>query len=47
LKPTDRVIPGMAASHWAVAKANAEVAPRVRGLRRPSPQPRGEGSIGG
>src|ERR1700730_4187268 len=33
LKPIDRIILGMTASHWAVTKVNAEVASKVSGSR--------------
>ena len=33
LKPIDRIILGMTASHWAVTKVNAEVASKVSGPR--------------
>ncbi len=33
LKPIDRIIPGMTASHWAVTKVNADVASKVSGPR--------------
>ncbi len=33
LKPIDRIIHGMTASHWAVTKVNAEVASKVSGPR--------------
>ena len=33
LKPIDRMILGMAASHWAVTKVNADVASKVSGPR--------------
>ena len=45
LKPIDRVIVRMTASHRAVAQANAQVAPKRKKPRRPSPQLEGEGSI--
>ena len=45
LKPIDKAIFGMAASHRAVAQANTDVAPKRRGSRRSSLQPRGEDSM--
>jgi hypothetical protein len=33
LKPIDRIILGMTASHWAVTKVNADVASKVSGPR--------------
>jgi len=46
LKPIDSVSPGEAASHRAVTKVNANVASKDGVNRGPSPQPRGEGSMG-
>ena len=45
LKPIDKAIFGMAASHRAVAQANTDVAPKRRGSRRSSPQLKGEDSM--
>ncbi len=47
LKPIDRVIVRMTASHRAAAQANAQVAPKVKRPRRPSSQLSGDGGIGG
>ena len=46
LKPIDNVSPGEAASHRAVTTVNANVASKNGLNRGPSPQPRGEGSMG-
>ena len=46
LKPIDSVSPGEAASHRAVTKVNANVASKDGVNGGPSPQPRGEGSMG-
>ena len=47
LKPIDRVIVRMAASHRAVAQANAEVAPKMRGPGGRARIREGEGSMEG
>ena len=46
LKPVDNAIFRMVASHRAVTKVNAQVAPKSD-FRRPSPRCRGEGSMDG
>ena len=45
LKPIDKAIFGMAASHRAVVQTNTDVAPKVRYLRRSSLQPKGEDNM--
>jgi hypothetical protein len=45
LKPIDRVIFGMAASHWAATKVNAEVAPKVSSPGGGARNREGEGSM--
>lgn len=46
LKPIDRVIFGMAASHRAATKVNAEVAPKVSSPGGRARNREGEGSMG-
>jgi hypothetical protein len=46
LKPIDKSSVGEITSHWAVTRVNVDVASKNEWLRGPSPQPKGEGSMG-